>query len=150
MRLMKTKKVPFLLVVGLSLIVNGLTIISNAQLILKIGLCNVENKDADGIEQGTAMVDYANTVPAPTTAAGGSGTIAVVCYTGPAFWLSVDTNSIGTNSVLLESTTNLFEPFRPYPFEGLQLTMTAQSPIVTNILPSEPARFFRAVVNTNY
>ena len=81
----------------------------------------------------------------PTSAAGGTGAIPIICYSGPAYILSAE--GLGTNAMLIEASTNL-PIWQPFPAPGFQLTFYSTSAPFINI-PEDSALFFRGVIITN-
>src|SRR5258706_5866577 len=75
------------------------------------------------------------------TCDGGTGSVPVVCYSGPVYQLSA--SGLGTNTMLIEASTNLLN-WQPFPAPGLQLTMSATSNPFLNI-PEDQGLFFRGV-----
>jgi hypothetical protein len=76
-----------------------------------------------------------------TTCDGGTGSVPIVCYSGPVYQLGA--SGLGTNSMIIEASTNLIN-WQPFPAPGFQLTMYATSNPFLNI-PEDQALFFRGV-----
>jgi hypothetical protein len=81
----------------------------------------------------------------PTSAAGGTGSIPIICYSGPAYVLSAE--GLGTKAMLIEASTNL-SIWQPFPAPAFQLTFYSTSAPFINI-PEDSALFFRGVIATN-
>jgi len=85
------------------------------------------------------IVDYDKVIVPVAPAEGGSFTVPIICYCGPAIVLGVE--DCGTNSLQVESSTDLTN-WAPFPQAGFQLTLDTNSRAIIPITGSN--RFFRA------
>jgi len=87
-----------------------------------------------------AIVDYDNVVVPVAPAEGGSFTVPVICYSGPAVILRVE--DCGTNSLRIESSRDLVN-WAAFPAPGFQLTLGTNSAAVIPMTGTN--QFFRGV-----
>ena len=87
-----------------------------------------------------AMVDYGNVVAPVVPATGGTYSVPILCYSGPAIVLGVQ--DCGTNSLRVESSRDLMS-WAPFPQPGFQLRLGTNSTVVIPMTGTN--LFFRAV-----
>lgn|SRR5512143_42683 len=114
---------------------------SIGSVVLSITLTNVVD---------TAMVSWVAgppTMDGAVVAGGGSGTIGINCYTGPAITLTA-TGLNDTNGCFIENSPNLVN-WMPFPTNGFQLTLVSTNPSSTLVL-DQPTMFYRGRVGPVY
>src|SRR5881394_2071768 len=79
------------------------------------------------------IVDYDKVIVPVAPAEGGSFTVPIICYCGPAIVLGVE--DCGTNSLQVESSTDLTN-WAPFPQAGFQLTLDTNSRAIIPITGS--------------
>jgi len=87
-----------------------------------------------------AVLDYDKVVVPVAPAEGGSFTVPVICYSGPAVLLRVE--DCGTNSLRIESSRDLVN-WAAFPAPGFQLTLGTNSAAVIPMTGTN--QFFRGV-----
>ena len=87
------------------------------------------------------VVDFDRPIVPVAPAEGGTYSVPVTCYSGPAVLLGVE--GCGTNALRVESSGDLVS-WRPFPQPGFQLTLRTNSPPAVIPLTSTN-RFFRGV-----
>ena len=91
------------------------------------------------------IVDYDKVVVPVAPAEGGTFTVPIICYCGPALVLGVE--ACGTNSLRVESSRDLVN-WAPFPQPGFQLTLGINS---TAVIPMTGTNeFFRAACDDAY
>ena len=87
------------------------------------------------------IVDYDRVIAPVVPAEGGTYSVPVICYTGPAVVLGLE--DCGTNSLRVESSRDLLN-WAAFPAPGFQLTLGTNSAAVIPLTGTN--RFFRGAV----